>query len=112
MRRNFCKGKPKKTSIRRKRGPPHREKDHHKKYPPAHGEKDSSLTRQHNLLTPSLPAPGRAPTHDHFRHARSIVNSKHNYMFFYLFIQHLLSALFTNQYALMRCLKYNKPNLQ
>ena len=85
MRRNFCKGKPKKASIRRKRGPPHGEKDHHKKYPPAHGEKDSSLTRQHNLLTPSLPAPGRAPTHDHFRHARSIVNSKHNYMFF-LFI--------------------------
>ena len=25
-----------------------------------------------------------------------------------LFIQHLLNALFTNQYALMRCLKHNK----
>ena len=29
-------------------------------------------------------------------------------LFIYLFIQHLLSALFTNQYALMRCLKHNK----
>ena len=26
----------------------------------------------------------------------------------HLFIQHLLRALFTNQYALMRCLKHNK----
>ena len=34
-------------------------------------------------------------------------HSHHLYVYF-LFIQHLLSALFTNQYALMRCLKHNK----
>ena len=44
----------------------------------------------------------------------NLFNGSRIYSFFLLilfFIQHLLSALFTNQYALMRCLKHNDTQL-